>query len=134
MKNSKILIILGVLLIAVGVGSFYGGMKYQQGKQPSRADFQSRAGARQQNLPAGVRQRMGTGSVRGEIISQDKKSITVKLPDDSSRIIFVGDSVQINKSAPGTKDDLVEGVRIFVTGSENPDGSITARNIQINPA
>lgn len=71
------------------------------------------------------------GSLGGEIIDQDDKSITVKLPDGGSRIIFVSDSTQINQSAPATRDDLTKGTQLFVTGSENPDGSVNATRIQV---
>ena len=115
-----------------GVG-FFGGMKYQQSKQPSRADFQSRAGMRQQNLPSGVQQRMGAGTVRGEIISQDETSITVKLPDGSSKIVLISENTEINKATEGSIDDLGTGEQVMVIGQTNSDGSITAQNIQLNP-
>jgi len=120
--NKKILILVAILLI--GGGSFFAGMQYQKSKRP-----QLRVG----NHYQGMRERFqGQGRpVNGEIIDRDETSITVKLPDGSSRIIFVGDSVQINKSAPGTKDDLAPGTQVFVIGSENPDGSLTATSIQI---
>lgn len=83
--------------------------------------------------PQGLGERLqGQGRpVSGEIIESDEKSITVKLADGSSRIIFVGDSVQINKIAPGTKEDLTQGTQVLIIGSENPDGSINANSIQI---
>lgn len=123
--NKQYLIII-VLIVVVGAGTFFAGMKYQQGKQPSRVDFQRI----RQDVP-GMQRSEGARIVRGEIINKDEVSITVKLPDGSSRIIFVGDSVQINKEAPGTKDDLTDGIQVFIDGSENPDGSITADSIQI---
>ncbi|MBU0569722.1 hypothetical protein KKB40_02995 [Patescibacteria group bacterium] len=132
MKQSNYVVI-AVLLILVGAGSFYGGMKYQQGKQPSRADFQSRAGTRQQNLPDGAQQRMGAGAVRGEIISRDETSITVKLPDGSSKIVLISENTQINKATEASVDDLGTGEQVMVIGQTNSDGSVTAQNIQLNP-
>lgn len=123
MKSSKILISVAILLI--GGGSFFAGVQYQKSKKPSIRDFQS---TREQ-----FRERFQNQGrpISGEVIDSDEKSITIKLPDESSRIIFVGDSVQINKSAPGTRDDLTKGIQVLVIGSENPDGSITADSIQI---
>lgn len=86
------------------------------------------------DLPQGVGTRLQQGQdrpVSGEIIGQDEESITVKLPDGSSRIIFVGESTKISESTSSAKDRLTKGVPVFVVGSENPDGSITATSIQI---
>lgn len=120
---NKLIIVL--LMFVIGAGSFFAGIQYQKSKRP-----QLRAGEH----PQGFRERLQNQGrpISGEIIDSDEKSITVKLPDDSSRIVFVGDSVQINKSAPGTKDDLAPGTQVFVIGSENPDGSITANSIQFS--
>lgn len=131
MQKSKIVIIFGVLLIVVGGGAFFAGMKYQQSRQPSRADFQSRAGMRQQNLPAGAQQRVGAGAIRGEIISQDDKSITVKLQDGSSKIVLISENTAINKATEGSVDDIKTGEQVMVLGQTNSDGSVSATDIQI---
>ena len=85
---------------------------------------------------SGFRGRFGTGSdgsrpLIGEIISQGDGSLTIKLSDGSTKIVFVNDSTQITKSVDGTVDDLDEGEQIFVSGDENPDGSYTAKTIQL---
>ncbi len=131
MKQSNYVVI-AVLLILVGAGSFYGGMKYQQGKQPSRTDFQFRAGMRQQDLPDGVQQQMGVGTIRGEIISQDETSITVKLLDGSSKIVLISENTKISKATQGSVDDLGTGEQVMVIGQTNSDGSVTATQIQLN--
>ena len=129
MKNNILLV--AILVIAVGVGGFFAGMKYQQSKQPSRADFQSRGGIRQQNLPAGVQQRMGAGIVSGEIIDSDEKSITVKLPDESSKIVLISENTEINKATEGSIEDLGVGESVMVIGQTNSDGSVSAIDIQL---
>lgn len=135
MKNSKILIPVIILLaVVLGVGGFFAGMQYQKSKRPSARDLQGmREQFRSGERPQGFGERLqGQGRpISGEIIDSDEKGVTVKLPDGSSRIIFVGDSVQINKLAPGTKEDLTKGTQVFVIGSENPDGSITANSVQV---
>lgn len=134
--NNKILIAIAVTALLVGTGGFFAGMQYQKTKRPSVGDFQAmREQFRSGNLPSsglGARFQQGQGRpVSGEIISKDEKSITVKLSDGSSRIIFVGDETKISESTPSAKDKLTEGLQVFVTGSENSDGSMTATSIQI---
>ncbi len=48
-KNNLLLIVLVVALLAGGAG-FFGGMKYQESKMPSRTDFQARMGMRRRLL------------------------------------------------------------------------------------
>lgn len=124
MKNNILLII--ILIIGVGAVGFFAGMKYQQKNLPKRADFQSR----QSGMPGG-QQREGSGMVRGEIISRDGESVTVKLPDESSKIILISENTEINKTTEGSADDLETGKQVMVLGQTNPDGSVSAASIQL---
>ena len=118
MKNNMIVISIIVALV-VGAGGFFAGMRYQQSKNPTARNFGQRG--------------QGFKPVNGEIISQDDKSITVKLQDGSSKIILLTSTTTFNKSAEGSKADLKIGERVAVFGSENSDGSVTGQNIQLNP-
>jgi len=143
MKKTYILI---AVVVIVGAGVFYGGFRYGQSKN-SAANFsmfglqnmtpeqrQQRSGSN--NFPAGrsngVNGQNGT-FLNGEIISRDNNSITVKLPDGGSKIIFISDATSINKSTVGAVADLETGKQITINGSANSDGSITAQFIQIRP-
>jgi uncharacterized protein YneF (UPF0154 family) len=137
---NKNLILIIILLIGVGVGGFFGGMKYGESEalknltpEKMREIFQQRGGqffAQNQ----GQRQRAGQNFVSGQVISKDEKSLTVKLPDGSTKIIFLSQSTQILKATEGSIDDLQVGKEILVTGNQNADGSLTAKTIQIrNP-
>lgn len=133
MKNKNLLV--AILVIGVGVGGFFAGMKYQQSKQPSRVDFQAIRGTRRSGMPASMpsgQQREGSGRIRGKIIAQDEESVTIKLPDGSSKIILISENTTISKTSKGSVDDLQTGKQIVVFGQENSDKSISATNIQLD--
>lgn len=132
MKNSAIVTV--ILVIIVGVAGFFGGVKYQQSKQPTFSrQFGNSQGFMGANGGQQNRIRAGGGQVIGEIINQDDKSITVKLQDGSSKIVLFSDTTTINKATAGSKSDLVVGERVAVFGTTNSDGSVTAQNIQLDP-
>lgn len=140
----KTLLIILVIVIAVGGGAFYGGMKYAQSKTSqtlSQGNFQNlspeeRAQRFQQMGLGNGRSgnRTGANFTAGEIIAKDDKSITVKMQDGGSKIIFYSDTTEIGKSATGTPGDLEVGKTVSVSGTANQDGSITSQSIQIRPA
>jgi len=131
-KNIIIGAIVGVLII--GGVSFYGGMKYAGAKTPTRSGFAAMGQGSQfrtgQN--GGNRAGQGFGGVAaGQILSKDNTSITVKLSDGGSRIVFLNASTTITKSSAGSISDLTINENVIVNGSANSDGSINAQNIQI---
>jgi len=136
MKNNHIFLIL-VLLIVVGAGAFYGGMKYQEGKLTSLGQGQGGGnfnGVRGTGRGMGQNgNRNGLRPVSGEIISADSGSITVKMQDGSSRIVLITDKTTINKAEVASVGDLKTGEKVAVFGSTNADGSVSAQNIQLNP-
>ena len=148
---NKLIAIVIATAVVVGGGAFYGGMKYAQSKVPqgrlSQADFQNlqnfspeerqqrlqELGANAGGFRGGQRGGNAGGFTTGEIISKDDKSVTVKLRDGGSKIVFLSDSTEITKSAAGTLSDLEVGKNISVNGTANSDGSITAQSIQLRP-
>lgn len=132
MKNNVIVAVLVSLLAGGGLG-FFGGMQYQKNQRAAafgNGNFTGRAGNGQNG--SGGRFRNG-GGVTGDILSVDKNSITVKLPDGSSKIVLLTNSTNINKATQGSVSDLVAGIRVAAFGTANSDGSITASNVQLNP-
>lgn len=145
----KILPIILAVAVVVGGGAFYAGMKYGQTKTPAgftQKDFQNLRNLspeeRQQRLQqmgtAGIGFRGGnsesSGFASGEIISKDDKSVTIKLRDGGSKIIFYSDSTEVDKFVSGTPSDLEIGKTITINGKTNQDGSITAQSIQLRSA
>lgn len=122
-----------VLVLVVVSGSFYGGMAYAKGKQPVRGgNFIGQfggagvAGANRTGLRTG-------GFTAGQILSKDAMGITIEMQDGSTKIVLIGSSTQIIKTATSSANDLVIGTDVTVTGSANSDGSITAQSVQIRP-
>ena len=136
---SKKIIMIGLIsVVVIAGGAFYGGIIYAKSKS-SRMVFTSgnlqnlTPEQRQQFMQRGGTRGANGGFVDGEIISKDDKSITVKMQDGNTKIIFLADSTTIGKTTDGTKDDLTQGKQVIINGTSNTDGTITAQNIQIRP-
>ncbi|HBW74172.1 MAG: hypothetical protein UX10_C0004G0032 [Candidatus Magasanikbacteria bacterium GW2011_GWA2_45_39] len=147
-KIPKNVIIFVVAFVVVGGGSFFAGMKYSQNKQSGAniANFanlspEERQARRVQMVSGGQNggARSGRaggatgGFISGDILSKDDKSITVKLRDGGSKIVFLSQITQIMKSVEGLVGDLTEGEQVSVSGAANSDGSVNAQSIQIRP-
>lgn len=137
-KNIIIGAIVGVLII--GGGSFYAGTKFAGGSDapagfPQGQGGQLRTGQNGQAF-GGARtgQGMSGGITTGQILSKDDTSITVKLPDGGSKIVFLTASTTITKSSAGSVNDLTVNENVVVNGAANSDGSINAQSIQLGGA
>ncbi len=136
-NNTVTIVVIGV--VALGIG-FFGGMQYSNYQRAQlRGQF---AGGQFGGRMIGGGQgaggnrmmfRNGSRPVYGQIVSQDDKSITVKMNDGSSKIVILSVKTSINKASEATKDDLKAGDTVAVFGTENSDGSVTAQNVQLNP-
>lgn len=134
MKNN--ILIAGIIALIIGAGGgFFAGMTFQKSqpvtnlRQFGNGQLGSRTG--DQN-----RGRIGGGGRQtvGEVINQDDTSMTVKLPDGSTKIVLYSSKTIFNKAAEASISDIKVGTRVGVFGTENSDGSVTAQNIQLNPA
>ncbi|MCL5009146.1 MAG: DUF5666 domain-containing protein [Patescibacteria group bacterium] len=137
--DKKIISISLVTLVVAGSLGFYGGMKYAQSKGPannSQNAFQQMRGNGQNGTAAGTR-RFGNGQsggfLSGDVLSKDDKSVTLKLRDGSTRIVFYSTTTSIGKAVAGSAGDLAAGQQVTVAGTANADGSVTAQQIQIRP-
>lgn len=131
--NKQITIFTIIVIAATGL-SFYGGMKYNQTQSDAertanRAQFGG-GGNGTRGLRGGA---VGGGFISGEVIAKDDASITVKLRDGGSKIIFLSGSAEVMKSSQGGVQDIIIGAQINANGTANSDGSVTAQTIQIRP-
>jgi len=125
MKNN--LIIIAITGIVLGSGGFFAGIKYQQSRAPGFDNMSKNATMRQR--PGGPAHELS--SVRGSIISQDKDSLTIKMVDNSSKIILLSDLTKINTTSEASKEDLTIDDQVVIFGQTNSDGSVSAETIQI---
>ncbi len=127
-KNLILIIVVALALLIGGGTGFFAGTKYQQSKTPQRTNAN---GMFQRGMGMGRFGGMNGMAVRGEIISKDDKSITVKMTDGSTKIVILSSSTMIGKTTTGSTTDLTNGAIVIVFGTTNSDGSVTAQNVQI---
>ncbi len=145
-NNQNMVITILVAIIFAGIG-FFVGTKYQQSQLTNqRSQFMDQFGGRNRNdnkdstgrgLNGDGFGRMGGfrgGQIFGDIIDVDEKSVTVKLSDGSSKIILFSDTTSIRRGVDASVSDLKIGDKVVTFGNTNTDGSISAQNIEINPA
>ncbi len=124
-------IIFVVVLLVVGGGAFFGGMKYaDQARSTAVGNFRN---ARNGVPGSQFSGRMG-GGTSGDVIAKDATSVTLKLRNGGSKIVFYGATTEFSKFVAGSANDLVIGQTVVVNGTANSDGSVTAQTIQIRPA
>lgn len=147
MEMKKLLpVIIGVAVI-VGGGAFYGGMKYAQAKSPApggrNAQFFAQAGG-PNGGPGGAAGARGAGFrggnaanggfISGDILSNDGKTLTIKMRDGGSKIVFLSGTTEVSKFVAGAATDLEVGKTVMVAGKANDDGSLTAQTVQLRPS
>ena len=142
MKNIFLIIFITVLIS--GGAAFYGGTEYARSvdsrgleagfwnlnpeeRQQRFRDLQTNAG----NSQLEHRTIRGeNGFVSGEIIFKDDQSVTVKLPEGGSKIVFLSGETSVTKNATSSVQDLHVGDVITAAGSANEDGSLSAKSVQ----
>ncbi len=129
--KKTIITVIAVGVVAGAVG-FYGGTLLAGSATPTRGGNTGNFGGRNGTSARGAF--TSGGFLGGEVLSKDDKSLTLKLRDGSSRIVFLSGSTLVMRAATGTIADVGTGSQVTVTGTDNSDGSVTAQTIQIRPA
>lgn len=122
--------------IAVGIvvlvgGVFYSGMRYGTSVARTPGTGMERFAGGLGGVRGG---QQGSSIVSGDILNKDATSVTVKLRDGGSKIVFFSDTTEISRFASGSATDLTVGQSVTVSGKTNTDGSVTAQSIQLRPA
>jgi hypothetical protein len=137
MKSTKVIMPIILVLLGLGAG-FFSGIQYRNYQiAKTRGNF-AVLGANGAQRFTGTRAgqvggMMERGGVTGSILSMDANSITVKLADGSSKIVFFSSSTTYQNTLTAMQTDLKVGGDVAVMGTTNADGSVTAKSIQINP-
>jgi hypothetical protein len=135
--NKKIIVYVSVGIVVL-IGIFYLGVFYGKSRSQMKPAGEFGIGMQQnQNGQFGMKNGNGKmnegGMIGGEITSMDDKSITIKLTNGGSKIVFFDTNTVISKMATGSTSDLSVSTSVSVTGSANSDGSLTAKSIEIRP-
>ena len=126
---NKNLIVVGVIALVLG---FLGGAKYGQNVFSNKAgNFPSQMMRNGGMRGDGMTRGQQGGFISGEVLTLDDKSMTVKMRDGGSKIVFLSSSTEIGKSVVGKMSDLMMGNQVMVSGEANSDGSVNAKTIQI---
>lgn len=124
-----------IVVLAVGGGSFYGGMAF--GKQQATTSLAARRST--------VQIAGGTGSAAqgqtarsnmlfGEIKEVSADGLVVTDSSGNEITIKVANTTLIEKNMSVKVTDLAEGETVIISGTKASDGTITARSLQVAPA
>jgi hypothetical protein len=127
-------ILLGAIVITASALSFYSGSQYAaRNSTTTKANADAASTFRQ----GGMRQRganaASEGMLSGTVLSKNDQSIVIQTRDGSSKIVFISPSTEISKFVVGTSLDLEIGKSVSIFGDANPDGSESAKAIQLRP-
>src|SRR5579862_9266254 len=113
-KNNIIIISVILIIVAAGLG-FFGGMQYQKMQRPSFAGggFGGGAGAGGRRFGGG-QGGAGFAPVRGQILSIDNGTLTIKEQDGTSKIVVVSGSTSFVQSQSASQSDLKTGDTVMV--------------------
>jgi hypothetical protein len=148
MKQAMWVVVAVLVVAAVGGGAFYYGTKVGENRilqNPQRA-FQQLAGAQGGQFPgrlqgqfpsdsgtpqAGGRNfQVAGGGLTGTVEQIDGNTVIITTDTEGTVRVQTSDTTLVEKYMMVGVADLIKGERIVVAGTQNDDGSYTARSIQ----
>ena len=144
MNQATKVLIAALALVVVGGGAFYGGMKYGENRvlQDPTALFQEMRGQFGQRMQiqgqfpdgmptpgAGDARRPVLGGSVGTVQEIEGNTLFINTEEGTVRVLTT-DTTFIEKYASVDLADLDVGEQVIVSGSQNDDGSVTARSIR----
>ena len=140
--------IFAVVILVLAIGSFYGGTIYQKNKSTQSTNRNLSNNFRSaQNLTDEQRTQMiaqrgagngtfrsssSTGFISGEVITKSDDSITIKLLDGGSALVYISSSTtNVTKQTTTTISNIQTGNQVMINGTKNADGSYSATMIRL---
>lgn len=136
---SKLIVPFIVAALLIGGGAFYGGMQYAKASVPKDAQARTfgQGAMRGGEMPSGAGQRVrmanGAGMPAGEVLAKDDTTLTLKLADGGSKIVFLSASTTVSRMADGSMDEVTVGSNVLIMGTSDTTGNVTAKTIQLRP-
>ena len=135
MNKNSMMIIAAVLIVLAGVGGFVGGVFFTKahagqgltaigngnGNEFRRFGGMMGANGQNQNSRGG----------RGQVVSLGNGTMTIKLPDGSTKLVVVSNSTNYLKTDKVSQSDIKTGDTVTIVGTHNSDGSITAQDVLV---
>ena len=123
MKKYKLHIVWAIIAVAALVGGIFWG-KGMGSASATRTGF------------TGVTGRTGTtraggGISAGQVTAIDSNSFTLQLANGNSENVYYSSSTQAVTTQTSSLAALKTGSMVMVVGTQNSDGSVTARSIQV---
>lgn len=141
MKDIKLSLPLVIIIcLAVGGASFYGGtLMSKKSTSNFQGQFSGMANRTGNATGRATNGKMGNGSanggmINGEILKLDDNTVTIKLSDGSSKIVYLSADTTISKFTEATKQDLEIGKTVMINAKTDTSGNQTAQFIQLRPA
>jgi len=153
MKNKLLIVVVATTIaLLVGAGGYLLGTRLgagaQTGQPPGVAGMPGAQGGALGGAPgagaggagapgAGVAQSGyrsgpdGTGMVAGKVISKEKGSITVSLPQGGSKTVYLSGSTRYETITRGSAADVSVGETVTAFGTAGSDGGVTARSVTV---
>ncbi len=146
MKKGLLIPVSILILLALMVGSFYGGILFrnyqiiqqrtqffQNGNFPAGGNFPGNGQNGNTGLApdaAGAGVPGGGGNINGQIKSIDGKTISLSTARNVTTVTM-DDSTEVLSTNTGSASDLATGQRVIITGTRDSSGSLTAAQILI---